>query len=211
MRMKLWPECIFYLWTIQMQIFEYFIHMNPTCGLVNYGFTKFGLIINHLEPLALYAGICVNGTADAGVHLTAILYSAVATAYVCQAWIVSHCTIMTEASFPHLQWLFNYAYGSGIFYPFFVIILVALSVRGIPGRRGRIHGLVCALSWIASHFLYGFMRAAGQLWCLAAAFAPWLLPGVYDDNLVAWLGMLCAIYFPHVVDIKLLIDREFSA
>ena len=57
------PESIFCITVIQMQLVEYFLWKNQNCNSdekqlhTNQTITNVGVIINHLEPIALYIGI----------------------------------------------------------------------------------------------------------------------------------------------------------
>ena len=124
-------ETLFYLVVCSMQLFEFFIHMNPYCGNINYQITKIGIAINHLEPVALYIGIKFQRTSTKFLDYMMYLYSPVAFFYTVHAWNTSQCTQITEYSYPHLHWAFNQIYGSIMFYAFFLTVLVLLSLIGL--------------------------------------------------------------------------------
>lgn len=204
--MGLIAEALFYAWTIQMQLFEFMIHTNMACGAVNLAATKFGLIVNHLEPIALYTGICIQGRATKTVHRIAQVYSIVALFYSIGAWFSTGCTAVTAASYPHLHWIFNESVGSTVFYPFFVLILVLLSLYGL--KNGRVHAIICSVSFVISHMLYGKLHSAGAMWCLSAALGPWLLDEMYHGTVQGWLGFFVATCAPYFIDQKIIYYKK---
>ena len=50
-------EAIFYAWVVLMQLIEFFLWRNQPCNKTNLIVTNIGMLINHLEPIALWVGI----------------------------------------------------------------------------------------------------------------------------------------------------------
>lgn len=100
-------EAIFYGWVIQMQLIEYLLWSNKSCNQTNVEITKWGVIINHLEPFVLWLAILYFRKQSVPDWLNnSMLMFALATVWYTQKAIESNesCTQVTEESEPHLYW-----------------------------------------------------------------------------------------------------------
>jgi hypothetical protein len=83
-RLNYIPESIFYTFVIQMQLIEYFLWKNQECKKTNEIVTKLGILINHLEPIALYIGILLFSinTLPLFVHVMVLIYLVIIYNYI---------------------------------------------------------------------------------------------------------------------------------
>lgn len=166
---------LFYATVVQMQLVDLVIWKYPACGTVNTSATRAGILINHLEPLVLYAGIVAlsTRTLPLGVHALVFWYTLYSLYYTTKALRGVTCTTVTEESKPHLHWKWNDMSGKQTHYTLFLLVLVALSVYGLDS--GLSHALILLISFFMSFSVYQKRKSTGAMWCFLAAFVPWLL------------------------------------
>lgn len=72
-----WTLALFYATVVQMQLVDLIIWTFPTCSSLNTAATRAGILINHLEPLVLYAGILAfsSHSLPIGVHALVLWYT----------------------------------------------------------------------------------------------------------------------------------------
>jgi len=165
----------FYMTVVQMQLIEFLLWSCRSCSKLNAVATGAGIVINHLEPLVLYAMLLHSTSMPWPVHAIATLYTLVTIKYTLKAFRNTLCTTVTPESAPHLQWQWNYEDGNGMYYVLFLLFLVLLSVYGIKGDLGTVHALIVVSTFIFSKAVYGSRKATGALWCFFAAFVPYIL------------------------------------
>jgi len=171
-------EAVFYGWVVQMQLIEYLMWLNHDCGSNNREITKWGIIINHLEPFVLWLAIMYfqQVTLPRWLNVAMVLFGLVTIWYTKVVYNVpngsaSSCTQVTEESKPHLYWAWNEGSYANEYYLLFLLSLVLLSWYGL-GKNGDIHAVLVLLSFAVSKYVYEKSHATGALWCLAAAAAP---------------------------------------
>ena len=168
------PLGAFYMTVIQMQLIEFILwSCSTSCSRLNALATKAGIVINHLEPLVLYA--LVFQVLPLPVHAVAVLYALMTVKYTTIALRKDLCTKVTPESAPHLQWQWNYEDGNGLYYVMFLLFLVLLSVYGLPVDLGVLHAFIVVLTFAFSKVVYGRQKATGAMWCFFAAFVPYIL------------------------------------
>lgn len=167
------PLGLFYLSVIQMQLIDYIAFRNLTCSSTNKTATRAGILINHLEPIVLYAALLATGAQlPSFVHFTVVMYIMAASWYVSKALSKVTCTKVSCQSEPYLFWEWNDLPGKSIVYGLFLLVLVLLSVYGL---KSTTHTVIVLASFTLSHVMYGGKRATGAMWCWFAAFIPFLM------------------------------------
>jgi hypothetical protein len=174
-------EAIFFAWVTLMQLFEFVIHVNDSCNWVNVTMTKFAIIVNHTEIIALWIGILIArkrilphfvNVAMAIFSLTSVLYTSLV--------ITEECTIVTEESYPYLYWTWNEKQFAPVFYIFFLGCMAMLSAYGL--EFALFHTILTFLSYAISFAIYQTSHSVGSMWCFAAAFTPWITLVFVDVN-----------------------------
>jgi hypothetical protein len=180
------PEAIFYCCVVQMQLIEYFLWKHQSCKdiQINKNITKLAIIINHIEPLILWAAIIVfsKKILPIWVHqvmLGYIILSVIVTLYSLKN--VSHTTV-TEDSGGHLKWQWNNIKYTGIYYLYFLLVLIVLSIYGL--QNGKMHAILVTVAFVISFVMYYDYKSTGAMWCFMAAFAPWIIPTLYRVKLL---------------------------
>lgn len=182
-RSGLFPECFFYLWVVQMQLVEFFMHMNPMCNAANALATRIGIIVNHTEVTALWLGVLLfNGRRRPLPRwLNAFMFAfSVATVFYTGAVLGDQCcTVVDALSFPHLHWRWNdFAFYSTYYYLSFLFAMLALAYHGLD--HGAWHASIALLSYVVSYCIYGKLHAVGAVWCVSASLAPLLEWAKYE-------------------------------
>jgi hypothetical protein len=197
------PEALFYGFVSQMQLVDYFLWKNQPCEITesnricnkeslincnqtNKNVTTAGIIINHLEPLALFGGIVLFSKKTLPLSVIILFYIFMIVISIYTIYIVTKeeeleekklCTTVSEESNPHLHWKWNGESFNYIVYPFFIIILILLSYYGL--EDGYINATLVVIGYLISWKIYGNKRSTGAMWCFMAAFAPWILYFIY--------------------------------
>jgi hypothetical protein len=176
------PEAIFYAWVVLMQLIEFVLWRNQPCNKTNLFMTNLGMIVNHLEPIALWVGILLFSQKELPflVNVLMIVFL-VTTLYYTRLFLRKNkikCTTETEESSPHLHWKWNYGPYYIPYYSLFLLCLFVLSVFGL--NHGTINALLLVTSYLVSYVLYSDTKSVGAMWCFFAAFGPWLIPLLND-------------------------------
>lgn len=201
--LKLIPESIFFGWVSNMQLIEYFLWKNQPCNItkenkicsdedikkcnnINQYTTTSGIIVNHLEPFIMFISILIFSKKILPlwlIILTCIFLIMISIYTINQIKnkkdISEKCTYVTKESNPHLYWQWNYNNFNTIFkfnlyiYLFFLIIIILLSYFGFT--YNILSSLIILISYLISYIIYNKKKLTGSMWCLAAAFAPWIL------------------------------------
>jgi hypothetical protein len=179
------PEAIFYAWVIQMQLVEYFLWSNQPCldpKIIenNKTVSKLGMLINHLEPIVLWLAILYYYPKNLSQNINLFMFIFVIASILYTINIQNECTTVSEESTPHLHWRWNNGSYASIYYVYFLLTLVILSLYGLPSGRGYINASIAAISFGISYYIYGDRKTVGAMWCFAAAFAPFLLQILYS-------------------------------
>jgi hypothetical protein len=177
------PEAVFYAVVIQMQLIELVLWTTqPECGRVNRMATVAGILVNHLEPIALWLAIIYFSR-----HLPSWLHGVLIVFILLTIWYTigairsdgTACTRVTTTSCPHLHWAWNRQAAYPYYYIFFVLCLVLLSVYGLQPNGGK-HALLLLISYMVSFVIYEDTHSTGAMWCFAAAFMPLVLLFLYE-------------------------------
>ena len=170
-------EAMFFAWVIHMQMIDFILWKNQPCNDINKHATKIGSVINNMEPIILYIAIILFSSKklSSASHILMIFYILFAFLYTMQQTDV--CTSTTADSSPYLYWAWNYMTNSKIFYIFFIIVMMFISVDGIENGYILAPGLL--ITWLISLYIYDYKHIIGSMWCFFAAFAPILLPYIY--------------------------------
>ena len=180
------PEALFYGWVIQMQLIEYFLWKNQPCDKTNnlnnkdnISTTKYGILVNHLEPVVLWIAVIFlsKKILPMRVNYFMILFIIITILYTINALKNIECTTITDQSKPHLHWKWNREKLSGIYYGIFLLALVLVSYYGL--EKGKINALIVFISFMVSYYIYGDKHSVGAMWCFMAAFVPWVLLFLY--------------------------------
>ena len=198
------PEAIFYFWIIQMQLIEFVIWLtiykynmpNASNALniqdstsyvclhpfVNRVMTKLGIFINHTEPIVLWISILLFSTLKLSwnVNYIMILYVIVTLYYIHHIPLhKKENTLVTQQSYPHLHWKWNYGNNSMTYYIFFLSTIVILSIYGL--KNGYMHATIAVISFIISSLIYRDSHSIGTMWCFFGAFIPYILILLYRN------------------------------
>lgn len=182
--LRYYPEAIFYIWVIQMQLIEYFLWKsnemsNGVCLNENISASKLGIIINHTEPIVFWLAMLYFGyTLKYEINIIMIFFI-IFTIFYTKNVLLDECTVISEKSKPHLHWKWNSGDYSIYYYIIFISVLVMLSLFGLRSNRGKIHSLVILISYFTSYIIYGDKHSTGSMWCFMAAFIPIILPSLY--------------------------------
>jgi hypothetical protein len=179
------PEAIFYCCVVQMQLIEYFIWEHQSCQdiEINKNLTKLGILINHIEPIFLWVAIIVFSKKQLPnwVHQIMLGYIILSSIVTLHALNTVSCTTVTEDSGNHLNWQWNNIKYTGIYYLYFLFVLVVLSIYGLP--NGKLHAIIVTVAFVVSVAIYYDYKSVGAMWCFMAAFAPWVIPTLYRINI----------------------------
>jgi hypothetical protein len=177
------PEAIFFAWVIQMQLIEYFLWKNQPCNeltnINNVNTTKFGIIINHMEPIILWLAILYlsKKKLPSAINYFMLIFILITIVYSINSLKKIECTTVTDKSSPHLHWKWNFEKYGKFFYALFVLALVLLSYYGL--EKGKINSFVIFISFLISYYVYKDKKSVGAMWCFIAAFGPWILLLLY--------------------------------
>jgi hypothetical protein len=165
-----------------MQLIEYIIWDNISCNDTNVLTSKIGTIINHMEPIILWVAILFLSTKSLPqwVNIYMVLFIIISIFYTLDVF-PNECTKVTEISSPYLYWKWNHydiSYISYIYYTLFLLSIVILSINGL--EHGYHLAILVVLSYIISKLIYGKNKSTGSMWCFIAAFAPYIIPFVYQ-------------------------------
>jgi len=179
------PLSIFYGWVVLMQLIEFFLWKNQKCSdsdtrEKNITFTRLGALINNMEPIILWLAIILfsSRTLSTSIHVWMIIFCALTGLYMI-GLNMDRCTVVTKESFPHLHWKWNEGSNYIIYYAAFLFSFIILSLEGLEKKVSTINAFLVVISFFLSHVLFSDTHSTGALWCVAAAFAPWLFVGYY--------------------------------
>jgi hypothetical protein len=170
------PEAIFLAWVIQMQLIEFILWKNQPCNSINRSTSKIGMLINNSEPIVLWLAIILFSKKNIPkwLHILMILYFIASIFY--NYSIYDNCTIPSTTS-SNLEWKWNNGNNSILFYAFFLVCCILLSIYGL--EYGYHMASIFIVSFILSYSIYKNTHAIGSMWCFFAAFCPFLLLVIY--------------------------------
>lgn len=182
------PLAIFYGWVVLMQMIEFFLWKNQQClddatREKNIMITKIGALINNMEPIVLWIAIILFSyrTLSANIHVWMIIFCAFTILYM-ENLSMNKCTVVTKESSPHLHWKWNEGSNYIIYYASFLFSLIILSLEGLEKKVSIINAVMVGAGFFLSHILFTDTHSTGALWCVVAAFAPWLLVNYYSKS-----------------------------
>lgn len=172
--MGLVPEGLFFMAVVQMQLVEFMLWSNQPCNSTNKQWSHIGFLINHAEPIVLWAAIVAFGPylLPRWVHAWLVLYTIMSAVYIAYVIHRIECTQVTTESDPHLHWKWNSQASGALVYMVFLLALVMLCVYGL--QDGVFKAVVSVSSFLLSLAIYGNKKSTGAMWCFFASFAPWL-------------------------------------
>lgn len=179
------PEAMFYFCVVQMQLIEYFLWKHQSCQdiHINKNLTKLAILINHIEPIVLWFAIIIFSTKHLPkwVHQVMLVYIISSVIVTLHALNTVSYTTVTEDSGNHLNWKWNNIQYTGMYYLYFLFTLIVLSIYGLS--NGKIHAIIVTIAFVVSVVIYYDYKSVGAMWCFMAAFAPWILPTLYQINI----------------------------
>lgn len=195
------PESLFYGWVVHMQLIEYFLWKNQPCQIkednkictkselqncneTNKNITSAGVIVNHLEPVILFGSVLLFSKKSLPLPVIILFCIFLILIYFYTKNVLNNneeCTTVSEESTPHLHWKWNQGAFSTLIYAFFLIILIVVSYYGL--ENGHINAIMILIGYITSYIIYKDTHSVGSMWCFMAAFAPWILYGIYRKKI----------------------------
>ena len=172
-----------FAWVGLMQLFEYVMWTHLTdCAdrraiSWNRVATCAAIVVNHTEPLIMYAAVraFVKKKLPAWLDAAAAAFALTAAAFTVACWPTNAADACTSASdgSPHLHWRWNY-YGGGAdaFYAIFIVFFVAVAYVGLQPPVNAIIPFVAVATFGWSYLVYRKSRAVGAVWCVLGAFVP---------------------------------------
>jgi hypothetical protein len=176
-------EAIFFGFVIQMQLIEYIIWDNISCNDTNIITSKFGTIINHMEPIVLWVAILLlsSKVLPMWINIYMIIFVIITIFYTLDVF-PNKCTTVTKESSPHLHWEWNYNSSSIYYiYMYYGLFLLTFNILMITGLEYGYHlAFLTTLSFIISFKIYDKNKSVGAMWCFIAAITPFFIPFVYQ-------------------------------
>lgn len=173
-------EGAFYGFIIQMQLIEYLLWTNNKCNNKNKFITKIGISLNHLQPYVLYLLILKYnyGILSTRIHYLMLCFLILNIYYFTINFkLLKKCTIGVENK-KELQWKIQYGINAS-FYVLFTFILALLMFKGLK-KYNYINAFLIVITFIISYFKYRNKKAVGTVWCIMAAYIPFLLNIIYE-------------------------------
>lgn len=166
---------VFFACVIQMQLIEYFLWKNQNCSDKNKLISKFGVTINHIEPIILWFAILVCSKLKLPyiVNMYMAMFFIVTIFYTKYIAESIECTMVTNVSYPHLHWKWNHKKHNLFYYILFIIALIVLLYFGVKNKYFLM--FITLISYFVSYLIYGNKKVTGAMWCFLAAFAPWIV------------------------------------
>jgi hypothetical protein len=190
----------FFLFVGQMQLFDYLLWKNTSCNLTNKIVTKFAIIFNHLQPVALYLLVRYykktykkENRITKYSKLIILIYLLVIIPYTTNLWQSNNCTIndsvcctlpfKKENDLTVLDWQWNTKKFSNSVYFIFVLALVINSLEIQTNNIVLIGILLITLGSAAKISI--FNKSIGRGWCYFASLCPllFLVLNHYNVNL----------------------------
>jgi hypothetical protein len=176
-------EAIFFGCVIHMQLIEYIIWDNISCNQTNIIASKFGTIINHIEPIVLWVAILLlsSKVLPMWVNKYMIIFLIITIFYTLDVF-PKECTTVTEESSPHLYWKWNRQHATERYYGLFLLTLNILMITGL--EHGYHLAFITTVAFIISYKIYFKNKTVGAMWCFIAAYTPFFIPFVYQIKIV---------------------------
>jgi len=158
---------LFFAFVSLMQLIEYLLWKHKVCDDYNKNVTYIGMIINHLQPIVLFALVHFYLKPKNENYLLLVLYVTLITFYSMQ--FNKECTLKDEQG--HLNWKWNSLHYNCVY----LLFLGCLVIFGLNlPQYGKIFSVFSVVGYFASYFIYKDTNVIGSMWCFFAAFAPLL-------------------------------------
>lgn len=164
---------LFFLFVSLMQWYDLIFWLNPTKNLTNFTVTKLAMISNHLQPLVLAFIISRYIPLSMTTQCILLVYTVYAFFYSLHAYRKIQYTVVTDRSFPVLDWEWNSLQGSTGMYTLFVLALCTLSLE-LPYPFNYILLAINLGTFMMSRYTPK-QSTSGKMWCIFAAYVPILL------------------------------------
>lgn len=176
-------EGAFYGFIIQMQFIEYLLWLNNRCNAKNKFITKIGISLNHLQPYVLYLLILKynKGILPTQMHYLMLCFLILNINYfIINYRLLNRCTIGVKNK-KELQWKIQYGLTKKFYY-LFPFILALLFIKGLK-KYNYLNAFLIVITFVVSYIKYYDKKAVGSVWCIMAAYIPFLLNIIYELKL----------------------------
>lgn len=173
-------EALYYGLIIQMQFIEFLLWTFNKCNKINKFITQIGIFLNHLQPYILYFLIIKynNDIIHPYIHYMMLYFFIINISYILlNIKTLNKCTIGIPNK-KELQWKIHYGKHNE-FYILFVIVLAILFINGLK-KYNYINASIIVMTYIISYLKYKKSKGVGSIWCLIAAYIPFILNIIYE-------------------------------
>jgi hypothetical protein len=154
-------------------IFWKSLEINNGKNMINYTFTKFAMITNHLQPIIFAYLIYQIKTLNNLNVIILSIYTLFSLFYSTYVYNKLDYTLVTDESSPALYWKWNYFDYSNILYGLFLLSLISVSLE-LDYPLNIIISIINTLSFMFSFYYYKRSNI-GRMWCVIAAYVPLFL------------------------------------
>jgi hypothetical protein len=167
---------LFFLFVIQMQLIDFVLWSSgPKCTRVNVLTSNVGAILNHVQPIVLYALIRALNKDEYKKHHKILdglltLYTIALIIYTVFVMPINKCSEVSLDK--HMKWYWNLGINSGLLYTIYLITLVSFFYYGIKPPYNKIIGIFAVISCIYASIRYRKSFVIGTMWCWMAALLP---------------------------------------
>jgi len=152
---------LFFVFVSLMQIVDYLLWKHQTCDSYNKMVSFVGMILNHLQPVILFALLWYfKRPTDIRVLLVYLLF------IVPYSFQKFGCAIKGRES--HLVWDWTQQNYNRIVYGVFVVSMALIAYKGL----GTIPGLAVLVSLLLSKIVYPTTHSTASLWCFFVVLGP---------------------------------------
>jgi hypothetical protein len=169
----------FFIIVIHMQLIDFFLWSNNKCNNINIKISTVGAFLNFIQPIILYLAILyynkdIKNENKKKINIIILIYIIILFLY-CMNLFPLNCSIVTQKSFPYLQWSWYYKYVPNYLLTILIILPISLFLLmyfGLDKPYNLYLSLILMLSFIISFIIYKKKKAFGNMWCWFAAFIP---------------------------------------
>lgn len=166
----------FFIIIIHMQLIDFFLWSNNKCNNLNKKISNVGAFLNFIQPIILYLAIIyynkdITNENKKKLNIIISIYIIVLIVY-CINLFPLNCSVVTDKSYPYLQWSWYKKSLPNIVGAIFPIILMLLMYYGIDKPYNLYLFLLCIISFIVSFIIYDKNNVTGNMWCWFAVFIP---------------------------------------
>lgn len=164
---------LFLLFVSVMQWYDIIFWLNQKENITNYVFTKAAMITNHLQPLVFAALVSANFNLSIVTKFIVVFYAVCAIIYSVYVFHKIQYTLVTEKTYPVLEWKWTTFNNSLAFYTVFLLAICAVSLE-LPYPLNYVI-LVITLGSVLLAYHKSKKQTIGKRWCIIAAYVPLLL------------------------------------